>query len=269
MKKCFCGSPTTASRFVDDFRHEPIQICTTCGALQIAVEPDDEELDAFYSKDYSDARSEALTPEYEAVMRRRASAQLDFISTRGKIDGSSVLDFGCGYGALLDACKQAGATTTGYDADPRCMEHVASRHEVLESGNPEAWCDRRFDLILMSHILEHLNAPCLRLQNLRHHARQLFIEVPYYDANFAAQFEDTEGHLWFFNDHSVSALVESAGWRIDVLQRSGPGMNFYWGRTGVLRLGRRLLRSISRDWFFNQYGRNDNGMWIRILASAK
>ncbi len=269
MTACFCGSSTTTTGYLDDFCSQPLLLCQRCGALRVAVEPGDEQLDAYYRKTYSDDRAESLSPEYEQVMVRRARAQVDFVERHASLKGACVLDYGCGYGALLDELSSSGAETSAFDLDPRCIERVARAHRVMPSGDPEDWGETRFDIVFMSHILEHLARPKAVLEGLRLRSEQLFVEVPFYDAGVPEQFDDTEGHLWFFSEQALRSLLESAGWQVQALDRFGPAMNLFWKQNWINRVQRRILQRVTGDWFFDQYtAKTSSGIWIRALAKA-
>jgi ubiquinone/menaquinone biosynthesis C-methylase UbiE len=77
--------------------------------------------------------------------------------------GASVLDFGCGGGRFLDACKERfGVRTVGMDFNPSLFERLRQRgHEAFEAS-AEGWShigDNGFDLVVMNHVLEHVYHP--------------------------------------------------------------------------------------------------------------
>lgn len=79
------------------------------------------------------------------------------------------LDVGCGPGLLLELVKklQPEATFSVADAYPACLDlseqrlgTIAGRYLLGEVDfNPERVIDDSFDVIIMSHVLEHLRCP--------------------------------------------------------------------------------------------------------------
>jgi SAM-dependent methyltransferase len=266
MTICFCGALTQESSYSDQFLGRPLRLCMSCGTLSIEQAPSPAELETFYANAYSESRSDFIGEAYLAVMRHRATAQVGFIGRHMALGGKRVLDHGCGYGVLLDALRGAGMTTAGFDHDPRCREALRERGHELATADPLEH-DRRWDLICFSHVIEHLPEPATLLGALRDKADRLFIELPRYDARRSEAFADQEGHLWFFTPAGARALVESAGWHILEATAAGPSLNLYWREGTLPRIGRRLRRAVSKDWFFGQYDRQAaDGMWIRIIA---
>lgn len=96
---------------------------------------------------------------------------------------STVIDVGAATGALLDPFRAAGWQTAGIEPTAHFAEFArASGHDVRTGYLEDAsFGDRRFDLILVSHVLEHIPEPLMfldRLKALMHPSSTLFVEVP-------------------------------------------------------------------------------------------
>lgn len=67
-----------------------------------------------------------------------------------------VLDFGCGRGKYLHLLSALGCTVCGIDANPEYVaENRGNGFNVLHP-NELASCETKFDLIFLSHVVEHL-----------------------------------------------------------------------------------------------------------------
>lgn len=269
MKPCFCNGITKPSRYYDQFFGNPLLVCNDCGTLQVDRVPGASELREFYKGTYSVDREKYVSESYLEVMRRRAKAQNDFIKKHLDIKNSKILDYGCGYGALLDGLRAGGAVTHGFDYDPFCMKelrekgHVIVEHDFFENAPP-------WEVVCLSHVLEHLPDPVAFLTKVGAKSRTVFIEVPKYDSSVREQFSDLEGHLWFFTEQGVTSLIKQSGLCIQELISVGPSIHLFWSDLWIARTLRSTLRSITKDLFFNSYGKSrKNGMWIRIIASRK
>lgn len=270
MRDCFCGGSVTPSSYRDQFHDQALLRCNACGTLLIEATPSAEALATFYNDAYSEDRQRFVTDAYFEIMRRRAAAQVRLIAGHLDLKGATVLDYGCGYGLLLDALRDAGAITCGFDHDPKCVAMLRDKgHQIVEE---DAYRDAgaAWDLVCFSHVVEHLPDPETLLSEARRSARAIFIEVPRYDATLPEQFADLEGHLWFFTEPSLAALVGNAGWRISELTTAGPSLRLFWRGGMAARLMRKARRKLSNDWFFGQYERQGaDGMWIRLIAKAE
>ncbi len=106
---------------------------------------------------------------FEAVAR--------YVPVHAPPPGASVLDFGCGDGKLLDWLQDRGWKTYGIEPS---MDLAFFRHHRLMSL-PQ---DRRFALVILNHVLEHLTDPLGALRQLAGALRDdgtLFLSVPRVD----------------------------------------------------------------------------------------
>jgi SAM-dependent methyltransferase len=134
---------------------------------------------------------------------------------------SRILDIGCVTGGLLHTFKEQGhVNLTGLDPSASCIRAVqklgfqgivGSIYDLQEVRN-------RYDMIICSHVLEHLLDPVEALKILKNHLNPdgvLYIEVP--DAeNYLNQYSgpyhnlDPQEHVNHFDQHSFyQALVHA------------------------------------------------------------
>lgn len=266
---CFCNGLSEPSGYRDQFHDQPIFLCQNCGTLYIASPPSQSELNFYYRGTYSQKRQTYISPAYFEIMRRRALAQARFIGEHIPLAGTRILDFGCGFGDLLDILRQEGAITSGTDYDPACIESINNKgHNTVKIGIFETTqAQQPWDAVCLSHVLEHVPDPENFLKSISRQSRYIFIEVPKYQAARPEQFTDQEGHLWFFSEKGLSSLVTNSGFSIQEIISAGPPMRLFWSDSIMTRLPRRLLRYITGDYFFNRYEKKTpSGIWIRLVA---
>lgn len=142
--------------------------------------------------------------------------------------GLQFMDFGCGGGKLLKLAQRMGLRAVGVDSDLKALSVARSRGVVvynsledLDRDEAIKWRERpaRFDRILLSHVLEHLQCPQQTLEALR--ARldpggSMLISVPNADSEQAKVYGpfwigyDMPRHLWHFTQETLNRLLQSA-----------------------------------------------------------
>ena len=142
-----------------------------------------------------------------------------------------ILDIGCGTGMLLTALKLAGfENALGVDISEQAVllcrskglnvERISSIHEISPEND-----DARFDLVVMSHVLEHISKDSIiaTLRHIREHvvsrAGKLVVMVPNAQSRTGAYwaYEDFT-HCTLFTSGSLKYVLQSAGFtRVEFL----------------------------------------------------
>jgi len=140
-----------------------------------------------------------------------------------------VLDIGCGSGELARILVDRGHRVLAIDEQPPTVELPEFLHANLSEPLPID-SDRRFDIVLLADVLEHLSAPAQLLRAVRHHMRpeaQLLVSLPnvvHWSVRgqvALGRFEYANkglldrGHLRFFTRASAERLFAEGGFRIE------------------------------------------------------
>lgn len=147
----------------------------------------------------------------------------------GWVRPGNVLDVGCGSGGFLDSMRENGWTTFGIEPGEIAAGLAREKgHQIVcQSATDslgDALADRLFDLVLMSHSLEHVHSPTQALANLRPlltpETGHLIIEVPnleslltYWFGELGLAF-DTPRHLYMFGPDTLCKLLEKTGFEV-------------------------------------------------------
>jgi 2-polyprenyl-3-methyl-5-hydroxy-6-metoxy-1,4-benzoquinol methylase len=162
---------------------------------------------------------EGLSHQPPVLLRDAESRAAKLAAKEGR--SPCVLDVGCGRGYLLKRLKKAGWLCAGIDIPG---SPIPSNDSDLDCRTGDAsklpWSDGKFDLVVINHVLEHLEDPwlaCLEAARVLKIGGVLYVCVP----NFASLQRRLFGPYWFpleiprhlfhFTPASLFAVVSSAG----------------------------------------------------------
>jgi 2-polyprenyl-3-methyl-5-hydroxy-6-metoxy-1,4-benzoquinol methylase len=159
--------------------------------------------------------------------------------------GERVLDLGCGYAAVAASiAERAGAEVTGMDwsdgnlaqarelADARGL---AARIRLVKGDITKERAEGRFDVVVMSNVLEHLAGREALLTTYRewYGPRALLVRVPAIDRDWQTAWKRELGvdyrcddtHETEYTEAQLRQELASAGWRVtELIARWGE----YW-----------------------------------------
>ena len=151
---------------------QSIFVCKDCGMVYADSERVDYERNSIY--DQPGACGSGDTP----ADRKKFEQLAKTIQSFGLPLDARILDVGCAQGGLLVALRNLGFTDlSGMDTSKKCIEVVRSRGFKV----PAELSGETFDLVVASHVLEHIAEPVPFLFVLCEYlspAGQLYIEVP-------------------------------------------------------------------------------------------
>lgn len=138
--------------------------------------------------------------------------------SKHKTQRGSYLDFGCGSGELLRYLSHKGWKTTGIEPSAQAREFAGHPENVFACL--EDLPQKKFDIIALWHVLEHLYSPSETISQLEKRLANdglLVIALPnfrswdadYYGDYWAAY--DVPRHLWHFSKEGLIALFAAKG----------------------------------------------------------
>ena len=142
--------------------------------------------------------------------------------------GAKVVDLGCGDGRLIGELQQAGFDVIGVEPDVSAQEMPISNTVNIVQGTaedlPTGLTPGTFDLVVMSHSLEHCRDPGRTINNAAALLKPdgwLYCEVPNCSAKHFRTFTvtstmfDAPRHLQFFGPANLKRLFEKRGFIVE------------------------------------------------------
>jgi SAM-dependent methyltransferase len=125
------------------------------------------------------------------------------------VKGQSVLDVGCGVGAVAFTLAEGGAIVTGIDFDQKnlAVAQEKFRHPHLtfirgDATQDAALPDSRFDVVVLSNVLEHIadRISLLKILQGRFQPGRFLIRVPMVDRDWLVPLRKELGMSYFSDD---------------------------------------------------------------------
>lgn len=166
-------------------------------------------------------------------LRRCATEKVNSIAEllrRNDISPRTLLELGCGSGAVITECRRRGlaARYVGVEYAPEAADYLRRTSPGIEVvcadiTDPAFHLRDAYDLLVVSHVLEHLEEPGRFLQTVRASlgAAHAIVEVPLEDlwagrlkALVRDRTANRAGHVQFYTVRTVEELLQSHGLRI-------------------------------------------------------
>jgi 2-polyprenyl-3-methyl-5-hydroxy-6-metoxy-1,4-benzoquinol methylase len=136
--------------------------------------------------------------------------------------GRRLLDLGCGDGAFLRQAQAGGWQVQGLDPDPQAVAEARRQGLPVREGGLEALAGQAgaFDLITLSHVIEHVHDPAALLADCHRLLKpggSLWLATPNLDAGGHALFGrhwrglEAPRHLVLFHEDGLRRLLAAAG----------------------------------------------------------
>jgi len=217
--------------------------CKKCGLVQRNPQLNEKEIIARYSSIYGNDYLSYEIANEEAFLRLQQLALKDagFPGFQKKlfnkylqgnaVDKPSIIDIGCATGALINHLKDNKWQVTGVEISP-CAEYARKergldvRSVPLEENNfPEG----SFDVLLASHLIEHLNDPMSFLKEVYRVLKpsgRAFITTPNINGFQARLFKENWrsaifDHLYLFSDRTLVKMLKISGFKINRIRTWG------------------------------------------------
>jgi SAM-dependent methyltransferase len=156
-----------------------------------------------------------------------------------------VLEIGSGEGALLKRMEQAEFAEELYsleisESSVSAVQSLALkrlRQATLFDGYTTPFGDKSFDLVVLSHVVEHVEHPRMLIAEAARIGRYIFVEVPLEDnVRLTYNYSFTPlGHINYYSPKTIRRLLQSCDLQVLHQHISANNISIYTYRLGVIR----------------------------------
>lgn len=245
--KCLlCGNETGYNLIKMRTRNSEHNIvaCTECGLQQLYPLPSLEEDKKHYDLNPHDKE---ITPNFniEDIYKKfewQNRYRVNYLQKDIKIQKDwKILDYGCGYGFLIEILKESGYHVEGLEISADRLEVIKKRQGSLddiytynfldEKENIPIELQEKFDLVTSFHLIEHITSPVYflkKIQSLIKKDGYILLELPNIEntlMDLSPEFNDfnyIRDHVAYYSPKLIRRVVEEAGF--DVIAQKGVQM---------------------------------------------
>lgn len=259
-----------------------IMKCSNCELLLTSPRPSKDEIGSYYqSEDYISHTNQANNLiNWVYKIARNYTLRKKFKLIKRLASKESILDYGCGTGHLLNYIQQNKSwKTLGIEPDETARTIAIGDHGLNVVSSIEELPDKKFGIITLWHVLEHVHDLNETIQALKKHLSKkgrLVIAVPnhksfdeqIYQQHWAAY--DVPRHLYHFNQLTIKELMkynkftleETIPMKLDAYYVS---MLSEKHKTGKIN----YLKSVINGWKSNTWARKNNKNYSSLIYIFK
>lgn len=219
--------------------------CPACGLIFLSPRPSSTLVEQYYRESYDGSYGAAeSSADRQPVFACILAHVRDWRKPPGRL-----LDIGCGDGAFMMLCREAGWTCAGVEVSQGAAERARAKGLAVfspdELGQSAAG---QFDVVALVNVLETVTDPASIVRAMGAHVKsQGIIAIRVSNGLFHKQMRtpirwcgaqyDQAFHLFSYSPNALRTLVESSGFEVLSLRNSAPSRGPV---TSANSLGRRL-----------------------------
>jgi SAM-dependent methyltransferase len=222
-----CPLCRSAEREIRYTNFDPYKVvcCRSCGVYYLFPRPREQAMRHMYhDDDYFEGGECGYSDTSYATQERALRATFKRLMSnlqKRNLTGGDLLEFGCGYGYLLEEARGFFRCRVGTEFSRHGVEIASSRADkVYEGGVEQLPAHLKFDCIIATHVIEHVYEPLALLRQLAGHAKphgKIVLAAP----DMGSTLRKLMGHRWpsfkipehilYFDAATLSALMREGG----------------------------------------------------------
>ena len=250
----------------------PVNYCNSCNFYINGNTKEQvlKKVSSLYKKDYWNERNSenSINSKYKDMdsQGKRRNWISQYAYTKPHINGKTLLEIGVGAGQSIIWFEKEGFMVEGIEPDGRnvsMINKILEKGKVVENSVEEFSSEKVFDIIWMSHVLEHLIEPTNFLKKIKNNLKKnaiFFLEVPNceYNPMLKSSIEENP-HLFHFTKKSLIKMVEKIGYQVISCDVFRPA-------TKSEGIRQKILKN-SFPYYPRILTESDNGRDLRIILS--
>lgn len=216
-RRCACGEERSkkGSSHWTPWGTVSLLRCNECALKRDAVILSESALASLYSG------NRVYSPVSDKLFQAKKEGFLPLLNDVHRLRHStgSMLDFGCSGGYAMSAFKDAGWEVAGVELNEETAADARRRlGATIYRTLAEVPSDARFDVILLSHVLEHIPDPVALLRVVGHHLSEtgiVIVKVPNYGSLTVRHVQRWKSmcfvpgqHIWYFEPETLTRLMK-------------------------------------------------------------
>jgi len=245
---CPCGGGGSPSEVFQTATRRYVA-CPACGLVFLSPRPASSLVEEYYRESYDGSYGAAeSSADRQPVFASVLAHLLEWRRPPGRL-----LDIGCGDGAFLMLCREAGWTCAGVEVSQGAAERARAKGlSVLSPAELSQTTAGRFDVVTLVNVLETVTDPVAIIRAMTHQIKpQGIIAIRVSNGLFhqrvrvpvrwcGAQY-DQAFHLFSYSPNALRRLMETSGFEVVSLRNSAPSRGPVtsansWGRRLKWRL---------------------------------
>ncbi|MFT2009687.1 class I SAM-dependent methyltransferase [Pontibacter sp. 13R65] len=194
--------------------------CENCTFKFTNPRPSEVSIDKYYESEeyisHSNIKTGIINRAYHVVRSITTRQKVELINKYASSKGS-ILDYGCGTGVFLSACKKDGWEIRGVEPNEKAREIASQTTASIVAPALAEIEGEKYEVITLWHVLEHihnLNETVEQMLSLLQEDGTLIIAVPNADSHDAQQYKenwaayDVPRHLYHFTQQTMKRFLK-------------------------------------------------------------
>ena len=256
--------------------------CENCAFKFTNPRPDEASIGKYYESEeyisHSNSKSGIINKAYHVVRSITTKQKVDLINRHSSGKGK-ILDYGCGTGVFLTACKKDGWQVTGVEPNATARKIATEQLNKPVSEDLQNMPEEKYNLITLWHVIEHIHllneTTKILLEKLDDNGT-LIIAVPNADSHDAKLYKenwaayDVPRHLYHFTQPTMKrflkkhkmVLEEVLPMKFDAYYVSMLSEKYKEGKT-------KMLNSVLNGYKSNSYAQKNGNEFSSLIFVAK
>ena len=223
-----CTSERIKQEYANSFLQSIVNRCENCSFRfnDIIKTENNSNLSDYYKNEYWNSRFSNSKSKLRTILRKSDLLKFGYMRARSHYEyvkkfGRSVLDVGAGEGLTSIYFSKKGFGVVAIEPDSKNVKTLKIKYpniKVFQTNFEDLQLNEKFDIIIMSHVLEHvfdIEQFLISLKNLLTDKGILFIEVPNCSSKSDLERSIMQSpHLSHFTKKSLESLIRRTNFKI-------------------------------------------------------